>query len=276
MKGWLSLCGILPVCLLFIVQVGFAPAEIIPAGRRVDWTGMAGVKGGIPNRTVIYADVVSAGAVGDGIADDWSAIQASINDCPSDQVVYIPPGTYRLTKRLVLKERTTLRGAGPSSVLEFDASDFSGGSSCVWLGGDTLYTPSIVHELVSGYTRGSTSVVLAATAGVFPGSFALIDQQNDSSFVDNTGASYLSRESGGRLIGQYVEVLTTNDSTITFTPPLAWGYSNALHPQLVPATRVWRLAGLEDLTISNISTSPRVHNVMWDLGRSVLIMAPTP
>ena len=39
--------------------------------------------------------------------EENNTYRPSINACPSGQVVYIPPGTYRLTNGISLKEGTT-------------------------------------------------------------------------------------------------------------------------------------------------------------------------
>src|SRR5882724_380973 len=75
--------------LLFLQPTASALAEIIPADRRIQWD--PGVRGGIPNRTTIFANVKNApyNAVGNGVMDDTAAIQAAITACPSNQVVYL-------------------------------------------------------------------------------------------------------------------------------------------------------------------------------------------
>jgi hypothetical protein len=96
---------------------------IIPADRRISWQGLAGVPGGIPHRTTIFAAVKDApyGAVGDGVTDDTAAIQSAINASPAGQVVYLPTGTYRINGRLTCnKSHSTLRGSGMGkTVLKF-------------------------------------------------------------------------------------------------------------------------------------------------------------
>ena len=90
-------------------------SDIIPADCRIAWQGLAGVPDGIPHRTKIFASVKDAPyrAVGDGATDDTAAIQAAINVCPADQVVYIPAGTYRINSRLTFnKSHRTIRGGG--------------------------------------------------------------------------------------------------------------------------------------------------------------------
>src|SRR3954469_23141735 len=81
--------------LIFVSQALLA--DIIPTNRRITWD--AGVPGGIPNRTTIFANVKNApyGAVGDDVHDDTAAIQSALNACPANQVVYIPAGTYRIS-----------------------------------------------------------------------------------------------------------------------------------------------------------------------------------
>src|SRR5436190_2423103 len=75
---------------------------IIPDERRITWA--PGVPGGIPSRPVIFSNVKSPpyGAKGDGVADDTAAIQNALRDCPSNLVVYLPAGTYRVTGMITL------------------------------------------------------------------------------------------------------------------------------------------------------------------------------
>lgn len=61
----------------------------------------------------LYNDVKTYGAVGDGVNDDTSAIQAAIDDTTPYGVVALPPGTYKITSTLTLGTRgVQVRGAG--------------------------------------------------------------------------------------------------------------------------------------------------------------------
>lgn len=82
---------------------------------------------GAINRTVTgkAADVISIrdfGAVGDGIADDTSAIQ---NALAAHAAVFVPKGTYRVTNTIALSTGQTLWGAGQGSVLAASANTFN-------------------------------------------------------------------------------------------------------------------------------------------------------
>ncbi len=70
------------IFLILVVLTGSAWAEIIPSSRRIQWD--SGVRGGIPNRTTVCANVKNTpyNAVGNGMADDTAAIQDAINACP--------------------------------------------------------------------------------------------------------------------------------------------------------------------------------------------------
>jgi hypothetical protein len=59
--------------------------------------------------------VKNFGAVGDGVADDSAAIQATINKAFADGggTVYLPRGSYRLNTQLVPKHRVRITGDGP-------------------------------------------------------------------------------------------------------------------------------------------------------------------
>src|SRR5438270_12133592 len=80
---------------------GIAFADIIPADQKTDWIpgSTVGVPGGIPNRTIIYKDIVTDLKANNTGATDVSAIiNTAIANCPANQVVYVPAGVYRLSK----------------------------------------------------------------------------------------------------------------------------------------------------------------------------------
>ena len=56
-------------------------------------------------------NVQDYGAVGDGVTDDTAAIQAAINAAVNGAVVFLPPGTYRVTG-LVISHPLIIDGAG--------------------------------------------------------------------------------------------------------------------------------------------------------------------
>jgi len=65
-----------------------------------------------------YFNVKDYGAAGDGIADDTSAIQATINavSAAGTGVVFVPYGTYRITSVLQLKARVSILGDSQGGV----------------------------------------------------------------------------------------------------------------------------------------------------------------
>lgn len=227
-----------------------AGAAIIPADRSVPWA--PGVPGGIPERNVVFADVkINFGAVGNDIADDTAAIQAAINACPSNQVVYLPPGTYRVTKTIVITRSIVLRGAGPAltRIRMYEAREniIRVGN---WAGIDKT-------EVTGGMNKGSKSIAVASAAAFNVGDFALIDQTNDNRFVDNVQQeTWLSRDSGTRCIGQVVKIVGKSGNNLTTEAPLYFTFVPECSPQLLKlASTVLQYAGVEDLCVEPKSTN---------------------
>jgi Pectate lyase superfamily protein/Right handed beta helix region len=62
-----------------------------------------------------WLDVVADyGAVGDNTTDDWSVLNAAINDCPAGGTVYFPPLQYVVTNELPLRTDITYRMGHPN------------------------------------------------------------------------------------------------------------------------------------------------------------------
>lgn len=88
------------------------------------------------------------GAVGDGIADDTSAIQAAIDSSASGIEVFLPPGTYKTTATIFLKRSGVhLVGSGFSSTF-IKFVNASGGVA------------------LSGHVDGSTSLVTISSCSM--------------------------------------------------------------------------------------------------------------
>src|SRR3972149_4823704 len=105
----------LMLCVLLLgvplaAQAAAQPGTLIDPSRRIDWEGHVGVPGAIPNRTTICA-TINAATYGNGTVDASTVINNAIANCPANQVVYLPAGTYLLNSPIDFgyKSRVTLR-----------------------------------------------------------------------------------------------------------------------------------------------------------------------
>src|SRR5215208_572654 len=149
--------------LVAVLIAGHASAEIIQSGRRIDWAGATGVPGGIPNRTTIYA-TLNPGATA-------AQINSAIAGCPSNQVVFLNAGTYNSidTIRFGTRRGVTLRGAGPGRTI---INSIASGSACI---DSDQYGFGSGVGITSGYTKGSTNIVLSSSSGFTVGNLMRLD-----------------------------------------------------------------------------------------------------
>ncbi len=108
-----------------------AAGGLLPAQRSAAASAVVDVSG--------VADVLTFGAIGDGIADDTAAIQRAIDSLHTDArrpggTVWFPPGTYLVSSSITIDYATSLVGANPAASVIRMRSDvvhdmFRGGPS---------------------------------------------------------------------------------------------------------------------------------------------------
>lgn len=226
--------------------VSSSVGEIIPADRRINWD--PGIPGGIPARTTIYKTLDTIDKTGG--SDVTSAIQSALNSCPANQVVMLPAGTFRINGTIVMPNNVTLRGAGSSTVLK----SYGGPVGLFQFGTSGIqWDPtSISTGISSGATAGSTSISVASSSGISVGSYLVITEVNDSSYVSidgtlNGAATWVDGWStaGTRARGQIVEVTSVSGNTVGFTPALYSSYTHT--PWATHFTAGCKWSGVEDL-----------------------------
>ncbi len=254
------------IIFLSIFIVNCLSAQIVSpinSSRSIDWTS-AGVPGGIPNRTTVYA-TLNPGTYGNGSNDATTGIQAALNNCPANQVVFLAAGTYRINGSILIPSNVTLRGAGPQkTILKGYGSD----QAIISLG--PLTTPNEISNSVSitnGANSGSSNITLSNANGVTTGSYLIITELNDSGFISIAGGGggncaqgnctwYDGGQgwNGTRVLGQTVEVTSVNGKNIGFSPALYMTYKSTLSPLATSYNAGAKYAGVEDLQVYADST----------------------
>ena len=219
--------------------------SLIPADRRIDWTS-TGIPGGIPNRTTI-STTLNPGAT-------TAQINSAIASCPSGQVVYLSAGTYSNIGVIHLdRSQVTLRGAGAgNTVINSTAS----GDTCV-ASPQLGFSGSVAMS--SGYTKGSTSVVMAATPANFAvGNLIQFDQDDDTSLV-------MATDGPGRNLQFIARITGKSGNTISFEPPFPYTFNASKNPKAayLDGGPGLTLTGIEDLTLQ---TSRSMNSLIWLAG----------
>jgi hypothetical protein len=223
--------------ILFLLLSGTAfgqVASIIDPTNRCDWVPgqTVGVLGGIPGRSTIYK-TEAAGTSATTINTDLAA-------CPSNQVVLLSAGSYTIDTPLVLKDGVTLRGAGPDATYLVGSGVFSVVSIA---GPDETF--SSAGDLYSGYTKGSSNIVLVGGGpAVTVGKTMIIYQQDNTNFLH-------SWDGGDNHVRFLLKVQSVSNSTnVAVWPPIPWGFTAGFNPKYLANTGSFiERAGVESLTI---------------------------
>jgi hypothetical protein len=221
---------------------------ILDPSRAIDWSS-TGIPGGIPNRATVCA-TVNASTYGNGASDATAGIQAALNGCPANQVVMLSAGTFLVNSEISVPSNVTLRGAGAqATVLNANGAT----DAVISFGSPVTPQASSSVAITGGATAGSTSVTLANAGGISVGSYLLVTELNDSSFVSIAGSEGSCTWcdggigwNGTRVRGQIVEVTSVSGTTVGISP-LYSAYT--LTPLATPFTAGAKYAGVENLQV---------------------------
>jgi hypothetical protein len=231
---------------------GVDPTGLIPAERTVPWNPGLNAVGGIPNRTAVCATLSPGGG------DDTSAIQNALNACPTDGVVKLSAGTFKISGQgLVVPSHRVLRGSGPTATRLVKAAGSS--YTVIDVGprwatdNDSKYSAT---NLASDAVKGTNTVTLASSPGLAVGELVLLDELTDTNLT-NWGGRTASGMRGwfsrtDRPVSQVMEVASVSGTTVTFTTTFHGSYRVSQGGQLsrYTAGAASTYAGVEDLYVS--------------------------
>lgn len=216
--------------MVLIAQAGTVFGGIVPANCLIDWTPgvSAGVPGGIPTYRTSLINVTQAPYNADktGVQDASSAIQSAINAATSNQVVYLPAGTYLIKTTLYIgysNKGITLRGAGTTNtILNFqNSASISVGTSADY----GWNYPTTGNQVSAGLTKGSTTLTMADTSAFSVGGMIQISMANDTNVpvIDVMGYDLYPYYQCDRK--QKTRVIAKTATTLNIFPPLYDDYS---------------------------------------------------
>lgn len=215
-----NLCSPILKFFLFFHLTQATFAQVIPAERFTDWNG-AGYPDSIPDPQVII-DVTTFGAVGDGVTNDFPAIYQAISSASGSQaVIYFPAGTYLIGSTIGLPDSIILRGASADSThLLFNLNGSP--TNCI----DVIGNPSGLYPpVISGYTQGSTSIVVSDPTQFAPGDYANFLEDNGN--WDTQPVAWADNS-----IGQILHITNISGDTLFFDKPLRISYDSSLHVRM--------------------------------------------
>lgn len=109
-----------------------------------------------PTEGHLGLSVKDFGALGDGIADDTTAIQSALSACPPGGIVYLPIGEYRTSDSLIVPPGVTLQGTHGNHIDEGDTTWVQTDSRIKPLAGFKGSACILIQDKDSGkYTAGS-------------------------------------------------------------------------------------------------------------------------
>ena len=240
----LSLLALCSFCILLN-----ASGQVLPDSLKIDWSS-AGYNGTIPKPALII-NVKDFGAYGDSVHDDYAAITNAIKSASSPRVIYFPNGNYLIKTSLSLPDNVVLRGDGTKSNLAFNLT----GGNCINVVNSQA---AAFTNIESGYTKGSSTLVLDNTSGFVVNGMAEIREVDGAWDTQPSASTTYS-------VGQVVKIMAVTGNTVTIEPSLHIDYTASLQPQIRPITPKENV-GIECLKISRVDPTLNTYgyNIMFN------------
>ena len=257
----------------------------LPADRLYDWNPGLNSVGGVPNRTTVFTTVFPGGD-----------IQAAIDAAPPGQVVQLAAGTFTVNNFLLINKDITLRGTvdpvtnAPLTFLQktngatagsYTAADYQ---PIIIVGPSRYPQTDTSTNLTSDAVAGTYSITLASTAGLSPGQFVILDEDDytSASFIalpnrngSPTSAKILASDRvvfmdhnpsdpgddpfpdsltwfsrANRPLNELKEIASISGNTVTFTSPITITYTVSKNAQLTSFVDTFvKYAGIENLSL---------------------------
>lgn len=164
------------LAILLFLAAASAFGVIVPTAQTVTWSA-SGVSGGIPTTRTDYGAGTISTALGNDSTDARSAINTAITNCPVDQVVNIPPGTYRVNGSINHKSNITIRGKKSPTTGMWWA--LSASSNSVGTGAKTFTTEAslgyVAGVVVRVWRRADPGVYMQGTVTSYSGTSLVLN-----------------------------------------------------------------------------------------------------
>jgi len=195
-------------------------AQTIPSERTVDWS-QAGLLNPIDEPNLLVS-VTDYGAIGDGNTNDSPAVQQAIDELSGNPgILFFPAGTYLLTQPIIAYSGLIIKGEGSDlSYLKFYLSSDSQNGIQVSAGQSEAF-----QSVISGYTKGSSTLELASTSGLETGDF--MEMREDNGDWDVVPISWAEHS-----VGQILQITAINGNQISLNHELRIDYEASLNPQI--------------------------------------------
>lgn len=179
-------------------------------GTTLTWAEMDANLNNINNKIIENVSLKDSGAIGDGITDDFSAIQTAINS--GAKIIYGSGYTYKCNSKLTLRSDLILR----DMTLDFSSLTALDGSYRICIKAEGSITDS--SALASNAVEGAYTVVVTAGQGIkfSAGDYVLLTSED----IYNYPSASVKR-------GEIKQVESVATDTITFRESLYESYTTA-------------------------------------------------
>lgn len=270
----LALALLCPLVLVSLATFGIlnASAEIVPTDRLYSGWRNAGVIGGIPNSSgmTIYTTITSTGDT----TDRSSTINSAIASCPSNQVVQLGPGLFRVNSTIAFQNekgvvlRGTVLNGTNGTILDVRAN-----ATGVLMGNGNADWPwnNTGTSLGANAPQGTNVLIFSDTSAISAGNFLRI-YQND---YQSSNMVIMSVNGLGKSQTFQVKAVSKTSTTVTIEDPIPWalftGRSAGVH---VIGDGFAERCGLEKITLDcrNGTTTDGVK--MWNAYNCWLLDVP--